>query len=102
MPTYEYRCGNCGHQFEKFSPKITDESSVECPRCDGLAERLISGGAGLLFKGSGFYTTDYRSESYKQAEKKDTKPSATSSQKGDSSSGEKQKSAEQKPKKDSK
>jgi putative FmdB family regulatory protein len=100
MPTYEYRCGNCGHQFEKLL-KITDESSVECPRCDGLAERLISGGAGLLFKGSGFYITDYRSESYKQAEKKDSKPAATSSQKGESSGGEKQKPAKPKPKKDS-
>lgn len=101
MPTYEYRCGNCGHEFEKFSLKISDESSVECPRCDGLAERLISGGAGLLFKGSGFYITDYRSESYKQAEKKDSKPPAASSQKGDSSGGEKAKPAKPKPKKDS-
>ncbi|MEE9133996.1 MAG: zinc ribbon domain-containing protein [Gemmatimonadota bacterium] len=99
MPTYEYRCGECGHQFEKFSTKILESSSMECPRCDGLAERLISGGAGLLFKGSGFYTTDYRSDSYKQAEKKDRKEptSGASSEPSDSSSGKKRES-----KKDSK
>jgi len=79
MPTYEYKCGSCGHQFEKFSTKMTDESSMDCPRCDGLAERLISGGAGLLFKGSGFHITDYRSDSYKKEAKKDTKPSETKS-----------------------
>ena len=79
MPTYEYKCGSCGHQFEKFSTKMTDESSMDCPRCDGLAERLISGGAGLLFKGSGFHITDYRSDSYKKEAKKDTKPSESKS-----------------------
>ena len=90
MPTYEYKCGSCGHQFEKFSTKMTDESSVDCPRCDGLAERLISGGAGLLFKGSGFYTTDYRSDSYKKEAKKETKPSeSTSSSDATKSSAEK-------------
>ncbi len=73
MPTYEYRCGNCGNHFEKFSPKISDESSVACPNCGADAERLISGGAGLLFRGSGFYATDYRSPSYKEAEKKETR-----------------------------
>ncbi|UCF18732.1 MAG: zinc ribbon domain-containing protein [Gemmatimonadota bacterium] len=72
MPTYEYRCVACGHQFEKFSSKITDTKSIECPRCENQAERLISGGAGLLFKGSGFYVTDYRSDSYRNAAKKET------------------------------
>jgi putative FmdB family regulatory protein len=76
MPTYEYKCGSCGHQFEKFSPKITDTSTVACPRCDGIAERLISGGAGILFKGSGFYATDYRSQSYKEAANKEQKTPA--------------------------
>ncbi len=79
MPTYEYECGSCGHRFEKFSTKMTDESSMDCPRCDGVAERLISGGAGLLFKGSGFHITDYRSDSYKKEAKKDTKPSESKS-----------------------
>jgi putative FmdB family regulatory protein len=77
MPTYEYKCGNCGHAFERFSTKISNESSVECPRCDGLAERLISGGAGLLFKGSGFHKTDYPSDSYKKAEKKEKETKAS-------------------------
>jgi len=97
MPTYEYRCGSCGHQFEKFSTKMTDESSVDCPRCDGLAERLISGGAGLLFKGSGFYITDYRSDSYKKEAKKETKPS-----KSTAASDASKPSAEKKPEKKSK
>jgi putative FmdB family regulatory protein len=91
MPTYEYKCGNCGHQFEKIQ-KISDSSRVECPRCDNIAERLISGGAGLLFKGSGFHITDYRSDSYKQAAKKEkAEPAAKapSGEKADSSSGKK-------------
>jgi putative FmdB family regulatory protein len=83
MPTYEYQCGNCGHRFDKIQ-KISDPSRVECPRCDNIAERLISGGAGLLFKGSGFYITDYRSKSYQEAAKKETKKEGSSS---DSSSG---------------
>lgn len=77
MPTYEYQCEICGHRFDKVQ-KISDEAVVDCPECGGAAERLISGGAGLLFKGSGFYLTDYRSESYKKAaekEKNSSKPS---------------------------
>jgi len=89
MPTYEYRCKSCGHQFEKFTTKISNESTVDCPKCDGLAERLISGGAGLLFKGSGFYATDYRSDSYKKAEKKDSGTSGESKTEKDKSSGKK-------------
>jgi putative FmdB family regulatory protein len=72
MPTYEYKCDTCGHQFEKFTTKISNKSSIECPKCDGLAQRLISGGAGFLFKGSGFYTTDYRKDSYKKEAKKES------------------------------
>lgn len=72
MPTYEYECGGCGHQFERVQ-RISEDSSAECPKCGAVAERLISGGAGLLFKGPGFYITDYRSESYKQAEQKEKK-----------------------------
>lgn len=59
MPTYGYRCPKCGHEFEKLQ-KITDESRARCPECDTMAERLISGGAGVVFKGSGFYETDYK------------------------------------------
>ena len=59
MPTYEYRCPD-GHDFEKFYRKISDASSeVDCPTCGKRAERRMSVGAGLLFKGSGFYLTDY-------------------------------------------
>lgn len=65
MPTYEYRCPN-GHDFELFQ-RMSDPPVAECPECGAQAERLLSAGGGLLFKGSGFYITDYRSESYKKA-----------------------------------
>jgi putative FmdB family regulatory protein len=59
MPTYEYRCPE-GHDFERFYRKISDAASeVACPTCGKVAERRMSAGAGLLFKGSGFYLTDY-------------------------------------------
>lgn len=78
MPTYEYVCEKCGHQFEKFQ-SIAAKPLTVCPEelCarkrwgKGKVKRLLSGGAGLIFKGSGFYITDYRSENYKQAAKKD-------------------------------
>ena len=92
MPTYEYQCGHCGHRFERIQ-KISDSSRVECPRCENIAERLISGGAGLLFKGSGFYITDYRSKSYQEAAKKETTKAgstdAASSKKSDAAAGAK-------------
>jgi putative FmdB family regulatory protein len=66
MPTYEYRCPACQHEFEKLQ-KMSEEPVAACPECGAAAERLLSGGAGLLFKGSGFYITDYRSDSYKKA-----------------------------------
>lgn len=60
MPTYEYRCGACGRRFERFQ-KMSDEPVETCPECgEDAAERLISPGGGLVFKGSGFYATDYR------------------------------------------
>jgi putative FmdB family regulatory protein len=66
MPTYEYRCAN-GHLFERIQ-RMADPPIDTCPECGAPAERLLSG-AGLLFKGSGFYITDYRSDSYKKAAK---------------------------------
>jgi len=70
MPTYEYLCKNCGHQFEKFQ-SITANSLRKCPECAKMKlQRLIGGGAGIIFKGSGFYQTDYRTDSYKSGEKK--------------------------------
>jgi putative FmdB family regulatory protein len=71
MPTYQYRCQDCGHEFEEFQSMTEDAISV-CPRCKGVTRRLISGGAGLLFKGSGFYITDYRSAGYKADQKKES------------------------------
>jgi len=65
MPTYEYRCPK-GHVFEKFYPQMNDRRRVRCPTCGKTAERLISGGAGLVFKGSGFYITDYKRAGEKQ------------------------------------
>ena len=71
MPTYEYVCDACNHEFERFQ-SITESPLRKCPDCGRLkVRRLISGGAGFLFKGSGFYITDYRSEGYKQAAKKE-------------------------------
>ncbi|MDI6735221.1 MAG: zinc ribbon domain-containing protein [bacterium] len=71
MPTYEYECLKCGLRFDYFQ-KMTDEPVKICPECSGEIKRIISGGAGFLFKGAGFYTTDYRSKSYVEAEKKDS------------------------------
>ncbi|HEY8468660.1 MAG TPA: FmdB family zinc ribbon protein [Longimicrobiales bacterium] len=79
MPTYEYRCPE-GHEFELFQ-RISDDPVAACPRCGKRAERLLSTGAGLLFKGSGFYITDYRSESYKKAAEADKSDGASSSDK---------------------
>lgn len=59
MPTYGYRCPTCGHEYEKLQ-KITDDTRAKCPRCGKRGKRLISGGAGVVFKGSGFYETDYK------------------------------------------
>lgn len=62
MPTYEYKCSKCEELFEYFQ-KITDLPIKECPVCGGELKRLISGGAGIIFKGSGFYSTDNKSSS---------------------------------------
>ena len=83
MPTYEYSCQKCGQNFEAFQ-SMRDEAFRECPKelCrlpkwgHGKVKRLLGTGAGLIFKGSGFYTTDYRSQSYKEAAKKDSGPKA--------------------------
>lgn len=77
MPTYDYRCHKCGHLFELLQ-SMKDEPIKVCPQCGGEVERLIGAGAGLIFKGSGFYITDYRSESYKKAEKADHAPQVSS------------------------
>ena len=65
MPTYDYRCTKCGQVFELFHG-MSDDKPRRCPKCRSKSIRVPSGGAGLLFKGSGFYITDYRSKSYKE------------------------------------
>ena len=83
MPTYEYACSACGHQFEKFH-SITARPVSLCPKCgQRKVKRLISAGAGFIFKGSGFYTTDYRSDAYKSAAKNDSAPGKTDAAKSD-------------------
>ena len=59
MPTYDYECAKCGHKFEVFQ-KMTDKPVRSCPECGGKAEKLIGTGSGIIFKGSGFYETDYK------------------------------------------
>ncbi len=94
MPTYEYICEKCGHQFDLFQ-SISAKPLTVCPqeKCaqktwgKGKVKRAISGGAGLIFKGSGFYITDYRSEKYKEAAKRDTSASSSSSSSSSSTSG---------------
>ena len=71
MPTYRYRCRKCGHEFEEFHG-IKDTKPRKCPKCRSRADKVPAGGAGLLFKGSGFYITDYRSSSYKEKAKKES------------------------------
>ncbi len=80
MPNYDYKCQKCDHVFEVFQ-KMSDPKLEDCPveGCDGKVKRLLGGGAGIIFKGSGFYQTDYRSESYKkgaQSEKGSSKGSS--------------------------
>ena len=73
MPTYEYRCKACGNEFEEFQ-SITAPVLRKCPKCGKLKlERLIGTGAGVIFKGGGFYETDYRSDGYKKAAEPDKK-----------------------------
>ena len=93
MPTYEYRCEKCGHAFEEFQ-SITARPIKKCPKCGKLAvKRLISAGVGIIFRGSGFYETDYRSDQYKQAAKKESdagKPESTAADaKADAKAGAK-------------
>ena len=71
MPTYEYECKACDHRFDLWQ-RMTDDPIKECPECGGEVRRLVSAGAGIIFKGSGFYATDYRSEGYKKRSKEES------------------------------
>jgi putative FmdB family regulatory protein len=87
MPTYDYKCNACGHTFEQFQ-SMKDKALKKCPSCGKNAlERLIGTGAAVLFKGSGFYQTDYRSEGYKKAAAAETSKPADSSGSSQASSG---------------
>lgn len=88
MPTYDYECDACGHQFELFQ-SISADPEKKCPECKKLKlRRLIGTGAAVMFKGSGFYQTDYRSDSYKKSASADSKTSGggSSESSGESSS----------------
>ena len=86
MPTYEYECKDCGHSFDLFQ-SMTEKRLGKCPQCGGILRRLIGKGTGIIFKGSGFYATDYRSSDYHKkakeeagkVEKKDDKKATSES-----------------------
>jgi putative FmdB family regulatory protein len=84
MPTYEYRCPD-GHEFELFQ-RMSDEPGADCPECGKRAERLLSAGGGLLFKGEGFYITDYRSAEYKKKAKAESGGPSKGAEKSDAGS----------------
>jgi putative FmdB family regulatory protein len=86
MPTYDYECKACHHRWELFQ-SIKAEAEKKCPKCGKKqAQRVIGPGAGIIFKGSGFYQTDYRSSAYKKAAEADKKASDSSSGKSESKS----------------
>lgn len=101
MPTYEYECRSCEHAFEEFQ-SITAPPREVCPKCSGKVRRLIGKGSAVIFKGSGFYATDYRSDEYKKRVKEEK--GETKKEKGgkeDSSSAKKDKSSDSGKSKDS-
>ena len=106
MPTYAYKCDSCDHGFEMFQ-SITAKPVKKCPEChENKVRRLIGTGAGIIFKGSGFYETDYRSDSYKKAAEKETKaPDKKGTEKKDASGSDSKgtsSSSKKKPKVDTK
>ncbi len=87
MPTYEYGCRECGRTFDVFQ-KMSDAPVAPCPGCGRPGERHISGGAGLLFRGGGFYITDHRSESYRERAREETGVAAGSGADGGAKTGD--------------
>ena len=85
MPTYEYKCLACGYDFEMFQ-RMNDEPIMECPKCNGKVKRLLGAGSGPIFKGSGFYHTDYKNA---KTESKSSKPESKTSKPKPSDSKEK-------------
>ena len=96
MPTYAYRCPSCDNEFDEFQ-KMTDPPHARCPRCGESAQRVITGGAGFLLKGGGFYGTDYRSEGYKKAAKAESGVGEAGSAAKESATSEDRKSKGKKP-----
>jgi putative FmdB family regulatory protein len=97
MPTYDYECDACGHEFELFQG-INDPVQRKCPKCGKLKlRRLFGTGAAVVFKGSGFYQTDYRSDSYKKAAEKENKGAEGGGEKSKSEGDAAKKSSEPKP-----
>ncbi len=90
MPTYEYRCPK-GHHFELFQ-KMSEEPRADCPECGSISERLLSGGAGFLFKGDGFYITDSRSASYQKEASQERSDGLSDKAKAGGSKGKKKES----------
>jgi len=90
MPTYEYECRKCGRTFDRFQ-RISEPPLKSCPHCKGKVRRLIGAGAGIIFKGSGFYSTDYRSPGYREAQKKDKETSEPKKEKSKDASKSKEK-----------
>ena len=82
MPTYEYRCQKCKREFEVMQ-SMRDKALATCDECGGKLKRLIGSGAGIIFKGSGFYCTDYRSPSYASSAKNDSAPAPSATPKSD-------------------
>jgi len=93
MPTYEYACQKCGHRFEQMQ-SITAKPLKKCPSCGKAAlQRLFGAGAGFIFKGSGFYATDYRSDNYTQGKKKEEGSGTTKTKEGGAAGGTKTETA---------
>ncbi len=93
MPTYEYQCQNCGHEFELFQ-QMSAPVKKKCPKCSKLKlKRLIGSGSAVVFKGSGFYETDYRSDAYKKDAKADKSEPSTKTKKSDGAKKESKKSS---------
>ena len=90
MPTYEYKCLDCNYVFEEFQ-KMTDEPLVECPKCHGKLKRLIGAGMAPIFKGSGFYETDYKKETNNNSKNTKTKVSKSKGTKAEKKTSEKSK-----------
>jgi putative FmdB family regulatory protein len=98
MPTYEYACSKCGHRFEQFQ-SMRDEPLRKCPKCHKAAlKRLIGRGAGLIFKGSGFYITDYKNKGMAKAAASESAPAAAPKAAGESAPAAPAKSPEAAPK----